>query len=46
MRTMVRIDRDKTRMVMKREAGLFARTHPKSKRMFERAGKSMIGGVP
>jgi glutamate-1-semialdehyde 2,1-aminomutase len=43
---MVEIERSRARIIIEREEKEFVRTHQKSKRMFERARKSMIGGVP
>jgi glutamate-1-semialdehyde 2,1-aminomutase len=43
---MIAIDREKLRATQDREEKRFARDHPISKRMFERARASMIGGVP
>jgi glutamate-1-semialdehyde 2,1-aminomutase len=40
------IDRDRVRTIVEREEKHFSRAHPKSNRMFERARRSMIGGVP
>jgi len=40
------IERTRLRTIIEREEKSFAKAHPKSKRMFERARKSMIGGVP
>ncbi len=40
------VDRDRVRAVLDGEEKRFVRAHPKSKRMFERARRSMIGGVP
>ncbi len=43
---MVAIDRARVQTVIAEEEARFVREHPKSKRLFERARKSMIGGVP
>jgi glutamate-1-semialdehyde 2,1-aminomutase len=43
---MAKIDRNEVRRIIKREEQQFSKTHPKSKRMSERARKSLIGGVP
>ncbi len=43
---MATIDRTKVQTVLAEEEKRFVRGHPKSKRLFERARKSMIGGVP
>jgi len=43
---MVEINRTKVEAVIEREGRNFSKTHPTSRRMFERARKSMIGGVP
>jgi glutamate-1-semialdehyde 2,1-aminomutase len=40
------IDRVRLKSLMEREQADFARSHPKSKALFERARKSMMGGVP
>jgi glutamate-1-semialdehyde 2,1-aminomutase len=40
------IDRSRVRAVIATEEERFVRDHPKSKRLFERARRSMIGGVP
>jgi glutamate-1-semialdehyde 2,1-aminomutase len=42
----VAIDRARVQTVIAEEEARFVREHPKSKRLFERARKSMIGGVP
>jgi glutamate-1-semialdehyde 2,1-aminomutase len=43
---MAEIDRTRATTIIQREEKRFITTHPKSRRMFERARKSMIGGVP
>ena len=43
---MVEINRTKVELVLEREGREFSKTHPRSRRMFERARMSMIGGVP
>ena len=43
---MADVDRGKIETVLEREGRDFVRAHPRSKRMFERARRSMIGGVP
>lgn len=43
---MAAIDRAKVQTVIAKEEARFVREHPKSRRLFERARKSMIGGVP
>jgi len=43
---MAEIDRTRATTIIQREEKRFIITHPKSRRMFERARKSMIGGVP
>ena len=43
---MAEVDRSKIATVLDREGRDFVRAHPRSKRMFERARRSMIGGVP
>jgi glutamate-1-semialdehyde 2,1-aminomutase len=43
---MVEIDRTKVKAIIEREGREFSKRHPRSRRMFERARKSMIGGVP
>ena len=43
---MAEIDRTRATAIIQREEKRFIITHPKSRRMFERARKSMIGGVP
>ncbi|MBK9294105.1 MAG: aspartate aminotransferase family protein [Oligoflexia bacterium] len=40
------IDREKLKSLMKRETETFEKTHETSKRLFERAKKSLLGGVP
>ena len=40
------IDRMRLESLMEHERELFVRTHPKSQLMFERAGGSLLGGVP
>jgi glutamate-1-semialdehyde 2,1-aminomutase len=40
------IDRTKVQAVIAKEEKRFVRAHPNSKRLFRRARKSMIGGVP
>jgi glutamate-1-semialdehyde 2,1-aminomutase len=40
------VDRAKVKAVTEREAKSFSKTHPRSRRLFERARRSMIGGVP
>jgi glutamate-1-semialdehyde 2,1-aminomutase len=43
---MVQIDRQRLRSLMAREQKRFVDERPKSKALFERAGKSLLGGVP
>lgn len=43
---MVGIDRGKLKALIEREKQRFVEEHPKSKDLFERAKKSMFGGVP
>jgi glutamate-1-semialdehyde 2,1-aminomutase len=43
---MVEIDRGKVEAIIEREGREFSKTHPRSRRLFQRARKSMIGGVP
>ena len=43
---MVEIDRARVRALIEREEKQFLKSHLRSRRMFERACKSMIGGVP
>jgi glutamate-1-semialdehyde 2,1-aminomutase len=43
---MVAIDRERLKFLIERENQLFVETHPKSKDLFERAKRSMYGGVP
>lgn len=43
---MATIDRSKVEEVIAREEQTFVRDHPKSKALFERASRSMVGGVP
>lgn len=43
---MIEINRTRVKTIIEREEKQFSKTHPKSRRMFERAEKSMIGGVP
>jgi glutamate-1-semialdehyde 2,1-aminomutase len=40
------LDRDRIRSLMRREEARFIATHPKSAALFERAKRSMLGGVP
>ena len=40
------IDRQRLNSLMRREQERFIRERPKSKALFERAGKSLLGGVP
>jgi glutamate-1-semialdehyde 2,1-aminomutase len=40
------IDRSRVQSLMQREQERFANGHPKSKALFERAGKSLLAGVP
>jgi glutamate-1-semialdehyde 2,1-aminomutase len=40
------IDRERLRLLMQREQKRFVDERPKSKALFERAGKSLLGGVP
>ena len=40
------IDRARLKSLMQREQQRFVRERPKSRALFERAGKSMLGGVP
>src|SRR5437667_145066 len=40
------IDRDRLKSLMQRESERYVHDRPKSKAMFERAGKSLLGGVP
>jgi glutamate-1-semialdehyde 2,1-aminomutase len=40
------IDRTRLASLMQREQQCFVNEHPKSKALFERAGKSLLGGVP
>ncbi len=40
------INRPKLPQLMRREQERFAAEHPKSRALFERAGKSLLGGVP
>jgi glutamate-1-semialdehyde 2,1-aminomutase len=43
---MAGIDRQRLKSLMAREQKKFVDEHPKSKALFERAGKSLLGGVP
>ncbi len=43
---MVSIDRTRLKSLMEREQQRFIHDRPKSKALFERAGKSLLGGVP
>src|SRR5207248_3269254 len=43
---MKRIDRSRLQSLMQREQERFVNERPKSKALFERAGKSLLGGVP
>src|ERR1700720_230349 len=40
------IDRQRLKSLMQREQSRFVKDRPKSKALFERAGKSLLGGVP
>src|ERR1700748_1896465 len=40
------IDRDRLKLLMEREQQRFVNDRPKSKALFERAGTSLLGGVP
>jgi glutamate-1-semialdehyde 2,1-aminomutase len=40
------IDRTRLKTLMEREQSRFVKDRPKSKALFERAGKSLLGGVP
>ena len=40
------IDRVRVGKIIDREEKQFSKSHPRSRSMFERACKSMIGGVP
>ena len=40
------IDRARLKSLMQREQQRFVNERPKSKALFERAGKSLLGGVP
>src|ERR1700687_2671417 len=40
------IDRQRLQSLMQREQQRFVKERPKSKTLFERAGKSLLGGVP
>jgi glutamate-1-semialdehyde 2,1-aminomutase len=42
----IMIDRDKLKNILKQEETRFADTHPTSRELFERASKSLLGGVP
>ncbi len=44
--TMKSIDRSRLKSLMEREQLRFVNERPKSKALFERAGKSLLGGVP
>ena len=46
MPTSPRIDRARLKSLMQREQQRFVTERPKSKALFERAGKSLLGGVP
>ena len=43
---MAQIDRDRLAALLRRELDHFAGVHPRSRELFERAGESLIGGVP
>jgi len=43
---MKNIDRKNLKMLFERERETFTRSHPKSAKLFERARKSLLGGVP
>ena len=40
------IDRKKLAALLEREQARFASDHPRSRELFDRAGKSLLGGVP
>jgi glutamate-1-semialdehyde 2,1-aminomutase len=44
--TMKSIDRTRLKNLMEREQSRFVKDRPKSRALFERAGKSLLGGVP
>src|SRR6202051_3537603 len=44
--SMKSIDRQRLKSLMQREQQRFVNERPKSKALFERAGKSLLGGVP
>ena len=44
--SMKAIDRQRLKSLMQREQQRFVNERPKSKALFERAGKSLLGGVP
>ena len=46
VRNMKAIDRQRLKSLMQREQTRFVNERPKSKALFERAGKSLLGGVP
>jgi glutamate-1-semialdehyde 2,1-aminomutase len=41
-----RIDRSRVKKLMAEEESVFVRAHPRSKKLFERAKKSLLAGVP
>ncbi len=43
---MVAVDRDRLQALRARELEQFARTHPRSRALFERAAETLVGGVP
>lgn len=43
---MILIEHTKVKTIMAREKKTFSKVHPKSKKLFERAKKTLIGGVP
>ncbi|MCX6658265.1 MAG: aspartate aminotransferase family protein, partial [Euryarchaeota archaeon] len=43
---MKRIDRSRIKELMAEEVKVFVRDHPRSKKLFERAKKSLLAGVP
>lgn len=46
MQAALEIDRRRLNTLMRREEERFVATHPKSRALFQRAGESLLGGVP
>ncbi len=46
MKTVRTLNRDRLAALMARETDRFSTDHPRSRSLFERAGRSLLGGVP